>query len=50
MFEKLAASIPLGRTGVPDDCVGAVLFLACPGLSGFVTGQIIEVNGGQIMV
>ncbi|HZP18704.1 MAG TPA: SDR family NAD(P)-dependent oxidoreductase [Bauldia sp.] len=49
LFETFAATIPLGRTGVPDDCVGAFLFLACPSLSGYMTGQIIEVNGGQYM-
>lgn len=50
--EKLkatAASIPMGRLGTPEDCVGAYLFLASPALSGYVTGQIIEVNGGQLM-
>jgi 3-oxoacyl-[acyl-carrier protein] reductase len=29
--------------------VGAYLFLADDVLSGYVTGQIIEVNGGQLM-
>ncbi len=41
------AQIPLGRAGQAQDCVGAVLFLASPNLSGFVSGQVIEVNGGQ---
>ena len=41
------ASIPLGRAGMAQDCAGAALFLASPSLSGFVTGQVIEVNGGQ---
>lgn len=45
-FEK---SVPLGRLGDPEDCVGAYLFLACGSLSGYVTGQIIEVNGGILM-
>lgn len=39
--------IPLGRAGAAQDCAGAALFLASPSLSGFVTGQVIEVNGGQ---
>ena len=50
--EQMAASlaaIPQGRYGVPEDCVGAYLFLASPSLSGYVIGQIIEVNGGQFM-
>lgn len=42
-------SIPLGRCGVPDECVGAFLFLAADRLASFVTGEVIEVNGGQLM-
>jgi len=45
----LARSIPLKRLGVPADCVGAFLFLASERLSGFMTGQVLEVNGGAIM-
>lgn len=45
-FEK---SIPMARIGVPEDCVGTYLFLACESLSGYVTGQTIEVNGGIMM-
>jgi 3-oxoacyl-[acyl-carrier protein] reductase len=41
--------IPQGRLGVAEDCVGAYLFLASPSLSGYVIGQVIEVNGGQLM-
>lgn len=43
------ATIPAGRLGVAEDCVGAYLFLASPALSGYVIGQVIEVNGGQLM-
>lgn len=43
------ATIPAGRLGVAEDCVGAFLFLACASLSGYVVGQVIEVNGGQLM-
>ena len=48
-FEKFGALIPMGRVGQPDDCVGAFLFLACSTMSGYLTGQTIEVNGGQYM-
>jgi 3-oxoacyl-[acyl-carrier protein] reductase len=50
--EQLAAAvkgIPLGRLGTAEDCVGAFEFLADETMSGYVTGQIIEVNGGQLM-
>jgi 3-oxoacyl-[acyl-carrier protein] reductase len=40
------AATPLGRGGTADECVGAYLFLACHGLSAFVTGQTLAVNGG----
>jgi 3-oxoacyl-[acyl-carrier protein] reductase len=43
------ATIPAGRLGTPEDCVGAYLFLASAALSGYVVGQVIEVNGGQLM-
>ncbi|MEY4697973.1 MAG: hypothetical protein RIT14_2401 [Pseudomonadota bacterium] len=43
------ATIPQGRLGRAEDCVGAFLFLACESLSGYVIGQVIEVNGGQLM-
>jgi 3-oxoacyl-[acyl-carrier protein] reductase len=42
-------TIPQGRLGVAEDCVGAYLFLASAALSGYIIGQVIEVNGGQLM-
>ena len=50
--EQLAAAvkgIPLGRLGTAEDCVGAFEFLADESMSRYVTGQVIEVNGGQLM-
>jgi 3-oxoacyl-[acyl-carrier protein] reductase len=50
--EQLAAAvkgIPLGRLGTSEDCVGAFEFLADERMSGYITGQVIEVNGGQLM-
>lgn len=43
------ATIPAGRLGVAQDCVGAYLFLSSAALSGYIVGQVIEVNGGQLM-
>jgi 3-oxoacyl-[acyl-carrier protein] reductase len=42
-------TIPQGRVGMAEDCVGAYLFLASEILSGYIIGQVIEVNGGQLM-
>lgn len=50
--EKLEATrktIPLGRLGTAEDCAAAYLFLASQALAGYITGQVIEVNGGQLM-
>ncbi|GHD03601.1 oxidoreductase [Pseudorhodoferax aquiterrae] len=49
MLENFRASIPMGRLGTAEECVGAFLYLASEQLSGYVTGQILEVNGGQYM-
>ncbi len=49
MMEALRRTIPVGRVGTPEECVGAYLFLASESLSGYIVGQIIEVNGGQLM-
>lgn len=43
------AGIPMGYAARPEECVGAYLFLASDLLSGYMTGQVIEVNGGQLM-
>lgn len=48
-LDAALATIPQGRLGTARDCVGAYLFLASEALSGYVIGQVIEVNGGQLM-
>lgn len=48
-LKAMLATVPQGRLGVAEDCVGAYLFLASPALSGYVIGQVLEVNGGQLM-
>jgi 3-oxoacyl-[acyl-carrier protein] reductase len=48
-MEAMRKTVYLGRIGTPGDCVGAFLFLASQQLSGYITGQIIHVNGGQVM-
>lgn len=44
IISKVIEKIPLGRMGTPDDIAQAVVFLAGPG--SYITGQVLEVNGG----
>ena len=46
--EQMAASIPLGHLGTGDDIAAAVGFL-CSDEAGFITGQVLGVNGGSVM-
>jgi len=50
--EQLAAmqaTIPMNRLGTPLECTGTFLYLASDSASSYVTGQVIEINGGQLM-
>ncbi len=46
--EDMKKLIPLGRFGTVEDVANAVIFLALPA-SGYITGQVIHVNGGMYM-
>jgi 3-oxoacyl-[acyl-carrier protein] reductase len=42
------AALPLGRLGRPEDVAGAVVFLASD-LASWITGHVLQVNGGALM-
>jgi 2-hydroxycyclohexanecarboxyl-CoA dehydrogenase len=46
--EVIAASIPVGHLGNPDDIAAAATFLASE-QAGFITGQVLGVNGGSVL-
>lgn len=41
--------VPMGRPGTPEDVAGVVSFLAGPD-SGYLTGQVIKIDGGMVMI
>lgn len=46
---KIAAGIPVGRAAKPLEIAGPVLFLCTP-LAGFISGEVLNVNGGAVLV
>jgi NAD(P)-dependent dehydrogenase (short-subunit alcohol dehydrogenase family) len=48
MKVEIAKGIPLGRLGTAEDVAGIYLFLASD-LSQYVTGAVIDVNGGMLI-
>jgi NAD(P)-dependent dehydrogenase (short-subunit alcohol dehydrogenase family) len=48
MLESRVIARSIKRQQIPEDLVGAAMFLASDG-AGFMTGQILNVDGGQIM-
>jgi len=48
-LESMRQTIPMARLGTVDECVGAFIYLASGQMASYVTGQVIEVNGGQYM-
>ena len=46
-LQKLLSRIPMDRTGLPEDLMGAAVFLASDA-SNYITGQVIYVDGGWL--
>jgi short-chain dehydrogenase/reductase SDR len=44
--QKILRGTPMGRFGIPEELVGAMLFLCDSTVSGFVTGVVLPVDGG----
>ena len=47
-WREKEAQIPLGRVGRPEEVAAVAVFLAGPGAT-FMTGQVIDPNGGSVM-
>jgi 2-hydroxycyclohexanecarboxyl-CoA dehydrogenase len=48
MREAMLANFPLGRLGTPADVAGITVIMASD-VSGYITGQVINVSGGNVM-
>jgi 3-oxoacyl-[acyl-carrier protein] reductase len=48
MKEQIKKAVPLGRFGKPEDVAAAVRFL-CSDDAGYITGHVLDVNGGMYM-
>jgi 3-oxoacyl-[acyl-carrier protein] reductase len=47
--EAILAAIPLGRFGNPEQVAGTVRFLAADPAAAYITGQVLQVDGGIVM-
>jgi 3-oxoacyl-[acyl-carrier protein] reductase len=46
--QRVFAAIPVGRVGTPDEIAAPILFL-CTKHAGFITGEVLNVNGGAVL-
>lgn len=49
MIKNFVAGIPMGRTGTSMECATAIAFLVSDAAS-YITGETLEINGGQLML
>ena len=49
MIQNFVKTIPLGRVGTSQECADVIAFLASD-RAGYVAGETVEVNGGQLML
>ncbi len=47
--DQILSSIPLGHFGKPEHIAGAVRFLASDHAASYITGQVLQVDGGMVM-
>jgi 3-oxoacyl-[acyl-carrier protein] reductase len=47
--KEILSVIPVGRVGTPEEIAGPILFLCTP-LAGFISGEVLNVNGGAVLV
>lgn len=47
--EEILKTIPLGRYGEPEEVAGLIRFLAADAAAAYITGQVINVDGGMVM-
>jgi NAD(P)-dependent dehydrogenase (short-subunit alcohol dehydrogenase family) len=49
MLAQFVEGIPLGRLGTSEECGSVIAFLASDAAS-YLDGEMIEINGGQLML
>jgi 3-oxoacyl-[acyl-carrier protein] reductase len=49
MGEEILKLIPLGRYGQPEEVAGVIRFLAADAAAAYITGQVINIDGGMVM-
>lgn len=46
---RISKGIPMGRLGTAEEMAPTFAYLASHAMSGYITGQVININGGQYM-